>query len=205
MADCEKELGICSTYFVQVTCPFYNLLSHESRQTIKTLVKLGHEVGLHYETGRYLSPRGRQHLETDIHLLEDLTDQPVVSASQHIPTEGATVDLKPFILHEAYEPQFCDEPMTYISDSLMAWRQATPHDLVTQGRSFQLLTHPMKWCRSFNSLQEALDYAYLEEKNALCVNYAEITAKYEQLLRNRKLLDAQFRQQRNWQAKGNAT
>ncbi|HEV3193143.1 MAG TPA: hypothetical protein VGY54_21695, partial [Polyangiaceae bacterium] len=85
IAEIEAELGVSSTYFVQVACPFYNLLSNESRKLIEHIVQLGHEIGLHYEAPRYEGPGGEYKLGGDLRLLRDLSGQRVSSASQHVP------------------------------------------------------------------------------------------------------------------------
>ena len=193
IADLEADLGVLSTYFVQVTCDFYNLLSAESRQLIRAMAEQGHEIGLHYDAGRYLGADREKRLRLDVALLEDIAGTPIVSASQHIPIDSGRVDVRSVVEHEAYEPRFTKAPMTYISDSLMAWRQKTPHDLLDERTSFQLLTHPMKWSRTFSSMREALQHALEEEVRSMQQRNAEVEARYRWLLDNRERLDAQFK------------
>ncbi len=192
IAEIEAELRITATYFVQVACDFYNLLSTESRLLLARIAALGHEVGLHYDARRYLGEGGAVRLRLELALLEELTGQPVRSASQHIPIASPALDIRDFVAHDAYEPRFTAAPMTYISDSLMAWRQATPHELLDQGRSFQLLTHPMKWARPVTSMTEALQLAEEEEVAALRARYGEVGEQYRQLLQDRARLDSAF-------------
>jgi hypothetical protein len=144
----EAELGITSTYFVQTACDFYNLLSKDSRKIIAGLAAQGHEIGLHYESERYLGPKGERNLLGDLRLLEDLCGERIVSASQHIPIDNEQISLAAHLENEAYEPRFTEPPMSYISDSLMVWRQATPYDLLEAKASFQFLTHPDTWMSS---------------------------------------------------------
>ena len=193
IAELEADLGISSTYFVQVACDFYNLLSSESRQLIRGIAERGHEIGLHYDAGRYLGAESEARLRLDVALLEDIAGAPVVSASQHIPIDSGRVDVRAVVEQEAYEPRFTKAPMTYISDSLMAWRQATPHDLLDERRSFQLLTHPMTWSRAFGSMHDALQHALDEEVRELRRRNAEVEARYRWLLDNRARLDARFK------------
>ncbi len=197
IAEIEADLGIRSTYFVQTECEFYNLLSSESRSLLRRIATQGHEIGLHYDTSRYIGPRGRVHLNCDLVLLEDITEQKVVSASQHIPIDSERIDMSQFIENEAYESRFTEAPMTYISDSLMVWRQTTPYDLLDQQCSFQLLTHPMKWSSSFASMDEALQHALEEECRSLRMSYTEIARRYRKLLRDRSRLDADFQARRS--------
>ena len=124
----EAELGVTSTFFVQTACDFYNLLSRDSRRIIERLAKEGHEIGLHYEAERYLGDHGKEHLLSDLRLLEDLSGYPIVSASQHIPTDGDRVALFDYIKNEAYEPRFTQHPMSYISDFL--WCGVKRHHMI---------------------------------------------------------------------------
>lgn len=204
IADLEAEYGVRSTYFVQVACDFYNLLGHEARAAVSRLVTLGHEVGLHYDARRYediASKKGPAAadaaLRLDLAILEDLAARPIVSASQHLPSETQALDVLGIVCNEAYEERFTMGRMTYISDSLLAWRQATPHDLLDERASFQLLTHPMKWAAPVSSMGEALRRAFQEECDALRERYEEVESHYADLLRRREQLDAAFRVRRS--------
>lgn len=196
LAEWERELGTPATYFVQVACVFYNLLAPESREIVRRLTTLGHEVGLHYDAQRYQGDGGMEQLRRDVRLLSELAEQPVESASQHIPIDSGAVDVRQVVRHEAYDQRFTTDGMTYISDSLMHWRQATPHDLLTQRASFQLLTHPMKWVRSFGNMEEAIDFAHEQEIAALRTADTDVRLRYSYLLRERARLDQEFRARR---------
>jgi hypothetical protein len=192
IAELEARLGVRATYFAQTASDFYNLLSTKSRALLRDLVALGHEVGLHYEASRYAGADGDAALRSDLRLLEDLTGQPVRSASQHIPIDGDAVALDRYVLHEAYAPRFTDPPMTYISDSLMAWRQATPHDLLDRGVSFQLLTHPETWAGNYRDMAEALAGMMAEEIDAVRARYKDVVSYYAGLIETRAERDRRF-------------
>jgi hypothetical protein len=192
----EAELGISSTYFVQTACDFYNLLSKESRQIIRQLVEQGHEIGLHYEAERYLTEEGQKNLASDLRLLEDLSGQPIVSAAEHIPIDGYRIALSGHIRNEAYESRFTGYPMTYISDSLMVWRQYTPHDLLDARASFQFLSHPDTWVSNYGSMENALSDMVQCEIGVLRARYAEVANYYAQLLVERRQRDEDFHKRR---------
>lgn len=196
VGELEAALGVRSTYFIQTASALYNLLAPESRRIVRRLAELGHEVGLHYEARRYVGPEGERNLVADLRLLEDLCGQRVVSAAQHIPIDDGVVNLKPHIRHEAYEPRFMTAPMTYISDSLMAWRQATPHDLLERRASFQFLTHPETWIGDFADIDDALLGLLADEVSAVHRRYRDLIGYYKRLLRERAERDRTFWQQR---------
>lgn len=198
IAELEADLGLRATYFVQVTCDFYNLLSSDSRRIVRKLTQLGAEIGLHYVASRYIGSGGIQRLRGDVALLEDIAGQRVLSAAQHIPTEGPRFDVTSVIPNDAYDVRFTRPPMAYISDSLMRWRQATPDQYIRAGQSFQFLTHPMQWVSDEPvSLSNALESAQAAEAEFLRRRYSEVAEHYARLLRERAVLDAHF--QERWQ------
>jgi hypothetical protein len=88
--------------------------------------------------------------------------------------------------------------MHYISDSLLAWRQATPDDLLDRGASFQFLTHPENWpagepARSF---EDAIDRALQLESDSLEQTRCETMRFYRELLDRRAELDRAFEARR---------
>jgi len=196
MSELEAKLGVRATYFVQTASDFYNLLSTTNRSLLRRLVDLGHEVGLHYEARRYLGVEGNTALQNDLRLLQDLTGQAVQSASQHIPIDGDPVSLEPYVAHEAYAPRFTRAPMTYISDSLMAWREATPHDLLDRGASFQLLVHPETWVGGYRDMGDALAGMMREEIDAIGKRYEDVASQYAELIDTRAERDRRFRESR---------
>jgi len=195
MAELEAEAGVRATYFVQTAGDFYNLLSSASRAFLLTLGALGHEVGLHYEARRYRDDANA--CERDLRLLEDLSGQPVHSASQHIPVDDEPVAMDRYVRNEAYAPRFTRDPMTYISDSLMAWREATPHDLLDRGASFQLLVHPETWIGGYRDMGEALQGMMAEEITAITRRYRDVSAHYAELIDQRAERDRAFRARRS--------
>ena len=195
IAELEAELGVCATYFVQIAGDFYNLLSMTNRTLLRRWVELGHEIGLHYDAKRYVAG-GDAALSSDLRLLADLSGRPVRSASQHIPIDDDAISIGRYVENEAYEPRFTETPMTYISDSLMAWREATPHDLFDRQASFQLLIHPENWIGPYGDMGEALNGMMLEEIEAVRARYREVTSYYTELIGSRAERDRRFRERK---------
>jgi hypothetical protein len=193
----ESELGVTSTFFVQTACDLYNLLSEDSRRIIRGLAAAGHEIGLHYEAERYCGRRGKQHLVSDLRLLEDLSGHQIISASQHIPIDSERISLSDYIKNEAYELRFTEFPMNYVSDSLMVWRQATPHDLLDSRASFQFLSHPDTWMSCYASMDDALSDIMEQEIEEVRGRYEKLARHYRRLLLERRERDERFRRRRN--------
>ena len=53
MATIEYENDIHSTYFILVGCETYNILSSANREILFNILKLGHEIGLHFDPTFY--------------------------------------------------------------------------------------------------------------------------------------------------------
>ena len=45
----ESELEIRSTYFLMLTSNMYNLLSSENQRLVRSIIKLGHKVSIHFD------------------------------------------------------------------------------------------------------------------------------------------------------------
>ena len=191
IAEIEAELGVRATFFVQTAGDCYNLLSSANRALLRRIAAIGHEIGLHYESKRYADDAGA--IASDLRLLEDLSGQTVCSASRHLPIDSEAVSLDRYIRNEAYEPRFTQDPMTYISDSLMAWRQATPHDLLDRRASFQLLIHPETWTGGYCDMEDALRGMMEEEIAAIRARYLGLSRYYAELIEQRGERDRAFR------------
>ncbi len=192
MGRLEREIGVRGTYFIQVTCEFYNLFSHESREVLANLVEGRHEIGLHYDSRRYASNNGDAQFRRDLRLLEELAETEIVSGSQHIPIDTPAFPIGAHLTIDAYHPRYTKD-VEYISDSLMQWRQAHPLDLIDKRRSMQLLTHPINWMHSAATIEEALGSAEEEEIAYVRSVYERTRQYYTSLLANRRSLDEAYR------------
>ena len=50
LAEIEASLGIKSTFFFQLHSEFYNTFEKDTINTIEKIKKLGHQIGLHFDT-----------------------------------------------------------------------------------------------------------------------------------------------------------
>jgi hypothetical protein len=150
LAEWEADRGIRATYFLLLTNHRYNVLAPCWSGIPGALVRLGHEVGLHYDVAAIerLGADPERQLERQAAVLADLTGQPVRSIARHQPSLGGK---DPFVqsrsLINAYAPRFTQD-ISYFSDSSGAWRDAAVRALSPGGtlpRRLQLLIHPMLW------------------------------------------------------------
>lgn len=193
MGEREAANGIASTYFVQVTCPFYNLLAPSGREALRELVARGHEIGLHYEPHRYAAIDAAADLRRDLALLESLSGMPVTAAAQHLPIAGGRLDLAGIVAHDAYAPRFIRDPFAYVSDSLMRWREQTPLDVVASRRSFQFLAHPECWMGHGPTIDVVLDALAARSLAQTRSQFRATRRAYAGLLKRRQELDRRFK------------
>lgn len=149
MAEIEADLGVRSTYFVLVASPLYNVLDHETRETLRAIADLGHDIGLHFSTHQYWAPT--EVPAADEPITERVGDEratlstvvdPVETVSFHIPPE-AVLRREFDAFPSTYEPRFFTE-IEYYGDSDQRWRDETPRP-TEFGDKTQVLVHPGLW------------------------------------------------------------
>lgn len=154
LAEQESGRGIGATYFLLMGTGYYNLLAPEHAHVARTLVGLGHEVGLHYDV-RSFTPFPAEEwprlLRTQAALLGELAGRAVTSIAMHQP---ALHGRDPFRDGEhgflnVYDERFKRE-MTYVSDSCRAWRDREWAMLSTGAlpQRLHLCLHPINWGES---------------------------------------------------------
>ena len=82
----EMKFGVKSTFFVMVTNPLYNIFSLNNRKILKSMIKEGYEIGLHFDTSIYNYNDLYENFKYEIDILEDLIDSKVSSYSLHQPS-----------------------------------------------------------------------------------------------------------------------
>jgi hypothetical protein len=137
MAKMEAKLGIKATYYFLLSGGFYNILEPECRSAILEINKMGHEIGLHFDTSAYV--------DTDLKILADLVGAPIRSISQHNPTIEGLKRINKLGLVNAYDQGLIKKGgFAYISDSGMKWRTRTIFDVLHEKRVY-FLAHPESW------------------------------------------------------------
>jgi GNAT superfamily N-acetyltransferase len=147
MAVAEAERGLHATYYVLLTGP-YNAFAPEHRRTLRELVDLGHEIGLHYDLRVEGSdPPTRAELDRWVVALEGLVGAPVRTVSTHNPSLGGDDPFRALPgLRHPHDPRDT-RPLVYVSDSRRRWRD--DRLLECFGNSpparVMFLTHPELW------------------------------------------------------------
>lgn len=151
MAEIEHDFGICATYMVITNAPFYCLDDKVSKDILRQLIAMGHEVALHFD----LDDAERNNhctislldakIQSACKQLEQIIDRPVHSISFHRPMpQFLRGPLTVSGMINAYAQELMD---WYLSDSKGCWREGEPlPKLLRPEKSLlQLLIHPFWW------------------------------------------------------------
>jgi hypothetical protein len=144
LAEIEEELGIRSTFFIQVRGDFYNPFCDTESQIIANLISAGHRIGLHFDCGLYAVDASPEDVAVfcfrERRLLETWFDIDVRVVSFHRPSKSvlSTDESITGGLPHTYLPIYTKE-ITYCSDSTGKWRFGHPLDLQATAD----LTHSM--------------------------------------------------------------
>ena len=156
LAKIEKELGVVSTYTVQVRNNTYNALSEKNIDLISKIRELGHHIGLHQNPPSSMKlDTLKDYIMRDITILEDCYGFEIDRFAFHRPKKeylNCYVELDNRI--NCYDKKFFhffeDKPesleILYLADSNHKWKYGYPLDFdFSKINKLQLLTHPFSW------------------------------------------------------------
>lgn len=149
LAEIEQGLGIKTTYFIMACCEAYSPLSKSSRAALRSMVDMGHEIGLHFDPTFQKDDKERQHaVSLEAQIISEACGREVRSLSLHCPSLHGLFPLFDGFIN-AYDPKFFSEK-TYISDSMRNFRGKDPFEWVNKGETqiVQFLIHPMHYSKS---------------------------------------------------------
>jgi hypothetical protein len=152
MAEIEESLGIRSTYFVGLHL-YYNPHQPKNANAIRTIAKMGHEIGFHYDGLVYHGDEARfgenlALLDRHVQILEEICLSRVLSIARHNPSIGNDGD--PFKTAAKYNNAYDEKLLQstrYISDSCGAWRAGglSPCWHEPRPKRLYLLIHAEQW------------------------------------------------------------
>jgi len=140
LAEIEKEVGVCSTFFVRINSPFYNALSFENINILKRISRMRHNIGLHYDREEIKE----EDVEKEHRLLSNFINVDRV-VSFHRPSEDLLgLNLKNFT--SVYSDYFFRK-IEYISDSNRALKRGCILEFLKKhpAKNIQILVHPFWW------------------------------------------------------------
>tara|TARA_R100000008_G_scaffold79022_1_gene60410 strand:+ start:2356 stop:3090 length:735 start_codon:yes stop_codon:yes gene_type:complete len=159
LAKIENELGVTSTYTVQVRNNTYNALSEKNINLISKIRELGHHIGLHQNPPSSMKlDTLKEYIMRDINILEDSYGFEIDRFAFHRPKKeylNCYVELENKI--NCYDRKFFhffeERPesleILYLADSNHKWKYGYPLDFdFSKINKLQLLTHPFSWSKN---------------------------------------------------------
>ena len=150
VAAIEAELGVSTTYFINVHAEFYSALGEQSAAAVRDILAMGHRLGVHFGAGFYANrtwstAEQAALLQRERELLESMFDVSIEAYSIHNPTtvedwncDDTTVAGMVNVYSRAMRERF-----TYVSDSNGIWKRSHLADVIREHpRRLHVLTHP---------------------------------------------------------------
>lgn len=151
MAHIEADLGIKTTYFVQLHSEFYNTLEKATIKSILEIKNLGHQIGLHFDSHFWNIETEEQlgrNIVFDKEVLEKYTAVEIKAFSFHNNTEFTLSCRKEKYagLLNVYSDYFRNH-YAYNTDSLGYWRYERLEDRLREAKedAIQILIHDGMW------------------------------------------------------------
>ena len=141
LANIEYDLGVQSSYYIFMHSATYSALAPKSMAMIQQIYKMGHEIGLHYDS--------RYSLSHEIDLLTRIIGHAISSCSQHF-IDATSKETYQGILDAA------DLDMKYISDSGRNWREGCLCTNIGKHKKMHVLIHPEWWVSDSTNRQDAV-------------------------------------------------
>lgn len=178
LAELEHKLGVKSTYFVLLKTDFYNPLSKKSIEMLKSMIELGHVIGLHFDEKSYGEDCDVSNaIKKECSILEQALDYPIKVVSMHRPSKK-TLESNLFIegVINSYSEKFFKK-YKYISDSRRNWREDAFAVIGSnQFQKLHILTHAFWYHHNQSDIKSDLcnfiEVASQERKETLSENLA---------------------------------
>lgn len=158
MAQLDATVGARSTFFVLLTTPYYNPLDEENLARLRSIVDLGHEIGLHIDCSGFDSlsrEQQRRRVQTQAACLESHLGVQIHSIAQHKPTAAKIRPEFPGYT-DAYSKAYFND-IGYISDSRMVFRVSDVYGFFRDHQRSQAVLHPVWWHAQAKTRAQILD------------------------------------------------
>jgi hypothetical protein len=155
LAHMEAERNVRATYFVLLHSPFYSALERPVVDRLRSIARLGHFMGLHFEVEIYDGIESTSSLAANLQRektwLEDLLGVGVNAVSFHNPGIGRSqeYDADSYAGMTNAQGRRLRRDYIYLSDSNGYWRFQQPTEVILKAPTrLHLLTHPEWWTPS---------------------------------------------------------
>ena len=141
VAIIENKIGVKSTFFIMVTCEYYNVLSSNNKKIINQIKFLGHEIGIHFDPS--ICDDYEKEFVHEVSVLEKIIGEKITSVSLHNPSAHGIYPFFKNFNNSYFKPFYIEE--FYISDSCFDFRGKDISSFVEKIKenSVQVLIHPI--------------------------------------------------------------
>ncbi len=160
--EVEKDLGLVSTSYILVHDINYNPFAINVLDMLYEMKEYGIELGLHtnyLETAKILQKNPLQVLGSEILALRSHFDiygvachrnvDYMANSLPHLEANWLSISTDFGLEYQAYETKIMKK-LEFINEGLMprlSWRNRSPADVIKEGKSFYMSTHPHWWHR----------------------------------------------------------
>jgi len=151
MAEIEASLGIKATYFLQIHSEFYNPLDKCNYLSLKRIIDIGHDLGLHFDTHFWTINSEKEleeYIEVDKNIIRTYFKVNISAFSFHNTNDFvlSCENEKYAGLINAYSKKYKTE-IGYCSDSTGYWRYERLEDRLREAKDkfLQILIHDGMW------------------------------------------------------------
>lgn len=182
MARLEAELGVKSTYYVLISSDFYNVFSRKNTEYLRTMLSLGHSVGLHFDEKKYEAEDNIvEKIEQEVDILDLYLGGTVTSVSMHRPSQRtleSNYAIRDGKIINSYGTEFFKN-FKYVSDSRRNWREDIFELIrINTFKKLHILTHPIWYGVESSSMKQVLlsfiERAKQERYETLCDNIRDL-------------------------------
>jgi len=161
-AKIEYRQGIKATYYIWLNAPFYNIFEKESIMIINDMIRMGHEIGLHFDETCYeieSEEMLNDLIEKEASLINAYYGIEIRSVSFHRPSKYVLdndLKLRKFI--NTYGKKYFND-FKYVSDSRGIWREGCVCHLIDSMKyeKLQVLIHPVWWGKESLNSQDKIE------------------------------------------------
>ncbi|MDH4118926.1 MAG: hypothetical protein OEW30_16215 [Acidimicrobiia bacterium] len=144
LAEIDASEGVRSTFFLLQTSD-YNPFEEEEAGSIRRILDLGHDIGLHYDAALLdrLEVDATAVVTAQVALFEAYFKTTVFAMSSHMPMRSGRTLAVPGVI-DVYDPRYMID-IKYLSDSTQRWREGVVTDNLRRHDRIHLLTHEYIW------------------------------------------------------------
>jgi hypothetical protein len=161
LAKLEYQVGVKSSYYVYLHSELYNALSPKGMEMIRQIQKMGHEIGLHYDSKHDI---GAEDWIIDGIIPEDYNIQTV---TQHFPSSNKKINFEHLL-----DPT--DLKLKYISDSGRNWREGCMCENIGKHKKLHINTHAEWWVSKSSDRWTAINNMYQSYESILARNMQQV-------------------------------